>query len=145
MQVRSLGWEDPLEEGMATHSSIRAWRTHGQRSLAGYSPWGHKELDMTEQLTQQHLCRRNILQIAKTRHINSMASCLSPGQCLLLCVKTLPGAAQVARPTHNCTELGTQETPMTQELPATFTDTPLPQNLKIKPTGIKQPSFNKFC
>ena len=64
---------------------------------------------------------------------------------VLLCVKTLPGAAQVARPTHNCTELGTQETPMTQELPATFTDTPLPQNLKIKPTGIKQPSFNKFC
>ena len=26
MQVRSLGWEDPLEEGMATHSSILAWR-----------------------------------------------------------------------------------------------------------------------
>ena len=35
----SLGWEDPVEEGMATHSSILAWRTHGQ-SLAGYSPWG---------------------------------------------------------------------------------------------------------
>ena len=27
---------------------------HGQRSLAGYSPWGHKELDMTEQLTHTH-------------------------------------------------------------------------------------------
>ena len=26
MQVQSLGWEDPLEEGMATHSSILAWR-----------------------------------------------------------------------------------------------------------------------
>ena len=49
-QVRSLGWEDPLEKEMATHSSILAWRTHGQRSLAGHSPWGHKELDMTEQL-----------------------------------------------------------------------------------------------
>ena len=36
---------------MATHSSILAWRSHGQRSLAGYSPWGHKESDMTEQLT----------------------------------------------------------------------------------------------
>ena len=33
-----------------THSSILAWRIHGQRSLAGYSPWGRKELDMTEQL-----------------------------------------------------------------------------------------------
>ena len=31
--VRFPGWEDPLEEGMATHSSIPAWRPHGQRSL----------------------------------------------------------------------------------------------------------------
>ena len=31
--VRSLGQEDPLEEGMATHSSVLAWRIHGQRSL----------------------------------------------------------------------------------------------------------------
>ena len=45
--VRSLGWEDPLEKEMATHSSIRAWSPHGQRSLAGYSPWGRKELDVT--------------------------------------------------------------------------------------------------
>ena len=35
--VLSLGWEDPLEEGMATHSSILDWR-----SLADYSPCGHK-------------------------------------------------------------------------------------------------------
>ena len=38
MEVGSLAWEDALEEGMATHSSILAWRIHGQRSLAGYSP-----------------------------------------------------------------------------------------------------------
>ena len=44
MLVRPLGWEDPLEEGMATHSSI----LHGQRSLVGCRLWGHKELDMTE-------------------------------------------------------------------------------------------------
>ena len=37
-RVQSLCWEDPLEEGMATYSSILAWReSHGQRSLAGYS------------------------------------------------------------------------------------------------------------
>ena len=36
---------------MATHFSILAWRIHGQRSLVGYSPWGRKELDTTEQLT----------------------------------------------------------------------------------------------
>ena len=35
---------------MATHSSILAWRIHGQGSLMGYSPWGCKELDMTERL-----------------------------------------------------------------------------------------------
>ena len=42
LQVRFLGWEDPLAEGMATHSSILAWRI----------PWtihgGHKESNMTE-------------------------------------------------------------------------------------------------
>ena len=36
-RVQSLGQEDPLEEGMATHSSILAWKSHGQRSLVGYS------------------------------------------------------------------------------------------------------------
>ena len=46
--VRSLGWEDPLEEGMATHSSILLENSYGQRSLSGYSPWGPKELDTTE-------------------------------------------------------------------------------------------------
>ena len=30
-QVQSLGWEDPLEKGMATHSSLLAWEFHGQR------------------------------------------------------------------------------------------------------------------
>ena len=47
--VRSLGWEDPLEEGRATHPSILAWRmSHGQRSLVGYSPWDRQESDMTK-------------------------------------------------------------------------------------------------
>ena len=40
--VQSLGLEDPLEEEMATHSSIPALRIHGQRSLVGYSSWGLK-------------------------------------------------------------------------------------------------------
>ena len=39
-----LGWEDPLEKEMATHSSILAWEIHGERILAGYSPRGCKEL-----------------------------------------------------------------------------------------------------
>ena len=44
-----LSWEDPLEKGMATHSSILAWRISW--SLVGYSSWGHKESDMTERLS----------------------------------------------------------------------------------------------
>ena len=49
--VQSLGWENPLKEGMATHSSILAWRATGQRTLVGYSPCGRKESDMIEQLS----------------------------------------------------------------------------------------------
>ena len=41
--VRSLGWEDSLEKGMATHSSILAWKI----TWSEY-PWGHKEVDTTE-------------------------------------------------------------------------------------------------
>ena len=53
--VRSLDPEDPLEKEMATHSIILAGKSHGQRSLAGYSPWGHKELDTTEILSSNKL------------------------------------------------------------------------------------------
>ena len=50
--VRSLDWEDPLEEDIATHSSILAWRIPMDRgALVGYSPWRGKELDMTERLS----------------------------------------------------------------------------------------------
>ena len=49
-QVQSLGRENPLEKEMATHSSILAWKSHGQRNLVGYSPWGRKESDTTERL-----------------------------------------------------------------------------------------------
>ena len=48
MQVRPLGQEDPLEEGMATHSSIPAWRLPWTEESGGLSPQGHKEPDMTE-------------------------------------------------------------------------------------------------
>ena len=48
MQVRSLGWEDPLEEGTAVHSSILAWRIPWTEETGSYSSWGHKESDMTE-------------------------------------------------------------------------------------------------
>ena len=50
-QVQSLGQEDVLEKGMVPTPVFLSGESHGQRSLVGYSPWGHKELDMTEQLT----------------------------------------------------------------------------------------------
>ena len=46
--VQSVGWKDPLEKGVATHSSILAWRIPWTEELVGYSPWGHKELDIPE-------------------------------------------------------------------------------------------------
>ena len=49
-QVRSLGWEDPLEEGMATHSSILVWRIPRTEDPGELQSMGHKESDMTEQL-----------------------------------------------------------------------------------------------
>ena len=48
MQVPSLGGEDPLEEGMATHSSILAWRIPWTEEPGVYGPWGRKESDTTE-------------------------------------------------------------------------------------------------
>ena len=47
----SRGWEDLLEEGVETTPVFLSRESHGQRSLAGYSPWSHKELDMTERLS----------------------------------------------------------------------------------------------
>ena len=48
MEVWFLGWDDPLEKGMATHSSIFAWEIPWTKEPEGYSPWGRKESDMTE-------------------------------------------------------------------------------------------------
>jgi len=41
--IRSLGQEDPLEKGMASHCSVLPGEFHGQRSLVVYSPWGRKD------------------------------------------------------------------------------------------------------
>ena len=51
--VGSRGWEDPLEEGMATHSSILAWRTPMDKETWWASLWGHKESVITERLSTQ--------------------------------------------------------------------------------------------
>ena len=58
--VQSLGHKDPLEKEMAIHSSILAWESYGQRNLLGYSPWGHKELDTTEQLSTRLILKGKV-------------------------------------------------------------------------------------
>ena len=50
-QVQSLNWEDPLEKGIATHSSILAWRIPWTEEPGGLQSMGSQKLDMTEQVT----------------------------------------------------------------------------------------------
>ena len=54
IQVRFLGWEDPLEKEMRrkwqSTPALLPGKSHGWRSLIGHSPWGRKESDMTERL-----------------------------------------------------------------------------------------------
>ena len=61
-RIRSLGWEDPQEKEMATHSSTLAskipWTGEPGRL---YSPWGHKESDTTERLHYSLVCLPSIL------------------------------------------------------------------------------------
>ena len=52
-QVRSLGWEDPLEKELATKGRkevLLPGKPHERRSLMDYSPWGREESDTTERL-----------------------------------------------------------------------------------------------
>ena len=59
-----LGQEDPLEKGMATYSSILAWRIPWTEELVGYSPRGHKESNATE---QEHMGTIEILPMRKRK------------------------------------------------------------------------------
>ena len=60
---QSMGWDDPLEEDMATHSITLAWRIPGTDSLTGYSPQGYKESDTTEELSMHTHTASNIILI----------------------------------------------------------------------------------
>ena len=60
MWVRSLGWEDPLEEEMAIHPVFLPGETQAQRNLVGYGPWGCKELDTTK---HTHTHTQNLLEL----------------------------------------------------------------------------------
>ena len=51
--VRSLGWEDPLEEGIATHSSMLAWKIPWKEEPGGLQSTGSKRMDTTERLSTE--------------------------------------------------------------------------------------------
>ena len=59
--VQSLGWEDPLEEGMATHCNILAWRIPMDRSLVAYSLSGPQESDTTERLSTAQRAKESLV------------------------------------------------------------------------------------
>ena len=66
-QVQSLDWEDPLEEEIATAPVFLPGESHGQRSLASYSPCGHKGSDTTE--ATEHACVRGRLTLRCVRFV----------------------------------------------------------------------------
>ena len=53
-RVRARGWEDPWRRKWQSTPVLLPGKSHGQRSLVGYSPWGRKESDTTEQLHFTH-------------------------------------------------------------------------------------------
>ena len=65
-QVQSSGWENPLEKGMATHSSILTWRIPWTEEPGG--PRSHKETDMTDLLT--------LLQLTVSKLLNKQGVCV---------------------------------------------------------------------
>ena len=70
--------EDPLEEGMATHSSILAWRIHMDRGDWQAIVWGRKESDTTERLsTSQTLCAQRFLPTPYRARTSRPRVCLS--------------------------------------------------------------------
>ena len=77
--VLSLCQEDPLEKGMATPVFLPG-EFHGQRSLAGYSPWDRKELDTAEQLTLPGLAGKGVWTVCPSmvlveKHIDWVTIC----------------------------------------------------------------------
>ena len=83
--IQSLGWEDPLKE-MANHSVFLPGKSHGQRSLVGYSPWGCKESDTTE---HAYIPLPTSSQNTFVNATNAVPSTLKFGKvCFLVCHKS---------------------------------------------------------
>ena len=75
----SPGREDPLEKEMATNSTILSWKSHGQRSLMGYNPWGRKRVGhklAAKQLYSTGNSSQYSLMIYVEKHFKKEYSCI---------------------------------------------------------------------
>ena len=63
---------------MATHSDILAWKLHGQRSLAGYSPWNLKESDRTEQIRTHAMYYVELYQFSSVQSLSRVRLFVTP-------------------------------------------------------------------
>jgi len=108
-RVWSLSWEDPLEKEMTTHSSQYSCleNSHGQRSLAGYSPWGCKESDMMEWLSTHRRFMRKAREAFLWHQIYQHSSCeelrnalFQVGVCSHLCIMAHRVMLNVNNNTH---------------------------------------------
>ena len=103
--VWSLGGEDPLEKGMATCSSILAWRIRGQRSPVGCSPWGSQRAghNWATNTFTFYLLRKNVLStccvlnIDGCRHLDDRSSAFSNPACRRGCEELLSGRFPLRR------------------------------------------------
>jgi len=68
-QVQSLGWEDPLEREWLPTPVFLPGEFHGQRNLVGFSPWGCKEPDMTEQLIHTCILYKTLYMILSSKNV----------------------------------------------------------------------------
>ena len=84
MKFRSLGWEDPLEEGMTPTPVFLPGESHGQRSLAGYSSWDCKESDTTK--ATEHT-RMHVITFGATRIIPDISLWWQGGRAVLFSVR----------------------------------------------------------
>ena len=74
--VRSLDWEDPWRRKWLFTPVFLPGDSCGQRSLMGYSPWGHKESDMTEQIILPFLSSNHLLLLLS--HFSRVRLCVTP-------------------------------------------------------------------
>ena len=108
--VRFLGQEDPLEKGMATHSSILAWRI--PRTEESYSSWGRKESDMTEWLTHLHSLFQSNHELSNLSEL----FCQPPGQPASAGLLHLPFSGLLFWPRHFFLKLAEEKREGTQRL-----------------------------